>query len=46
MCAYHDQTTPLIAHYDRAGVLVQVDAMGPIAEVRTDLAVIMGGVTA
>ena len=44
--AYHAQTAPLIAHYDRAGVLERVDAMGSIAAIRATLARIAGGVTA
>lgn len=44
--AYHTQTAPLIAHYDAAGVLFRVDAMGSIAAVREALARIVGGVTA
>jgi adenylate kinase len=44
--AYHDQTAPLIAHYDRLGVLVRIDAMKSIGEVRTALAEAVGGVTA
>jgi len=44
--AYHAQTAPLIAHYDGAGVLEGVDAMGSIAEIRAALARIVDGVTA
>jgi adenylate kinase len=44
--AYHAQTAPLIAHYDGAGVLERVDAMGSIAEIRAALARVVGGVTA
>jgi adenylate kinase len=44
--AYHAQTAPLITHYDRAGVLTRIDAMGSIADIRTALARIVGGVTA
>jgi adenylate kinase len=36
--AYHAQTAPLIAHYDRLGVLGRVDAMQEIAAVGRDLA--------
>jgi len=44
--AYHAQTAPLITHYDRAGVLTRIDAMGSIAAIREGLARIVGGVTA
>jgi adenylate kinase len=44
--AYHAQTAPLITHYDRAGVLTRIDAMGSIADIRTALARIVDGVTA
>lgn len=44
--AYHAQTAPLIAYYDRAGVLFRIDAMGSIDEIRNELARIVGGVTA
>ncbi len=33
MAAYHAQTAPLIAHYERLGVLSRVDAMGPIKDI-------------
>lgn len=42
--AYHAQTAPLIAYYDRIGVLEKIDAMGPIAEIRTALGQIVGRV--
>lgn len=42
--AYHAQTAPLIAYYDRVGVLEKIDAMGPIAEIRTALGQIVGRV--
>jgi len=44
--AYHAQTAPLIAYYDRAGVLFRINAMGSIDEIRNELARIVGGVTA
>lgn len=44
--AYHAQTAPLIAWYGRQGVLEPVDAMRPIAEIRTALAAIVSGVSA
>ncbi|QYZ72039.1 adenylate kinase [Neotabrizicola shimadae] len=44
--AYHSQTAPLIAHYDRQGVLHRVDAMGAIAEIRAALGEIVGRVAA
>ena len=44
--AYHAQTAPLIAHYDRQGVLHRVDAMGAIAEIRAALGEIVGRVAA
>lgn len=42
--AYHAQTAPLIAHYDRMGVLQRVDAMGAIADIRNALGRIVGRV--
>lgn len=39
--AYHAQTAPLIAHYDRAGVLRRVDAMQEIGAVARDLAALV-----
>jgi adenylate kinase len=44
--AYHAQTAPLITHYDHAGVLTRIDAMGSIADIRTQLAHVVGSVTA
>ena len=44
--AYHAQTAPLIAHYDRMGVLQRVDAMGAIADIRDALGRIVGQVAA
>lgn len=38
LAAYHADTAPLIAHYDREGVLEKIDAMGSIAEVAGALA--------
>jgi adenylate kinase len=46
LTAYHAQTAPLIAHYDRLSVLERVPAMGSIAEIRNRLADIMGRVAA
>jgi adenylate kinase len=42
--AYHAQTAPLIAHYDGVGVLQRIDAMAPIADVRSTLANIVKSV--
>ncbi len=44
--AYHAQTAPLIAHYRGKGVLQQIDAMGAIADIRTELGSIVQGVAA
>jgi adenylate kinase len=44
--AYHAQTAPLIAHYDRLSVLERVPAMGAIADIRARLAGIVGRVAA
>jgi adenylate kinase len=44
--AYHAQTAPLIAYYDARGVLETIDAMGPIADIRTTLANIVRRVSA
>jgi adenylate kinase len=46
LTAYHAQTAPLIAHYDRLSVLERVPAMGSIADVRAMLAGIVGRVSA
>ncbi|ESW59958.1 MAG: adenylate kinase [Rhodobacter sp. CACIA14H1] len=46
LSAYHAQTAPLITHYDRAGVLQRIDAMGNIADIRNALAEIVKRVTA
>ena len=46
LAAYHAQTAPLITHYDAAGVLVRVDAMGSIAAIRAALGRIVHGVPA
>ena len=46
LSAYHAQTAPLITHYDRAGVLHRIDAMGNIADIRHALAAIVKQVTA
>lgn len=44
--AYHAQTAPLIAHYDRLSVLKRVPAMGSITGIRARLAEIVGRVAA
>lgn len=44
--AYHAQTAPLIAHYDRLSVLERVPAMGSIDGIRARLADIVGRVSA
>jgi adenylate kinase len=44
--AYHAQTAPLIAHYDRLSVLERVPAMGSIDSIRARLADIVGRVAA
>ncbi len=44
--AYHAQTAPLIAHYDRLSVLERVPAMGSIDGIRAMLADIVGRVSA
>lgn len=44
--AYHDQTAPLITHYDGNGVLERIDAMGNIHDIRNTLAAIVKRVTA
>lgn len=46
LSAYHAQTAPLIAHYDRLSVLEKVPAMGPIDGIRATLADIVGRVAA
>lgn len=43
--AYHAQTAPLIAYYDRKGVLETVEAMGSIASIRQAFAQIVGRVS-
>lgn len=40
--AYHAETAPLIAYYETEGVLHRVDAMGPIAGIRAELAEVLG----
>lgn len=42
--AYHAQTAPLIAYYEKRGVLERIDAMGPIADIRKMLAAIVAHV--
>jgi adenylate kinase family enzyme len=44
--ACHAQAAPLIACYDRRGVPEQIDAMGPIAEIRRTLAIIVARIAA
>jgi adenylate kinase len=44
--AYHAETAPLIAHYDRLKVLERLPAMGSIADIRARLAGIVGRVAA
>lgn len=44
--AYHAETAPLIAHYDRLSVLERVPAMGSIDGIRAMLADIVGRVSA
>lgn len=44
--AYHAQTAPLIAHYERLSVLERVPAMGSIDGIRARLAEIVGRVAA
>ncbi len=46
LSAYHAQTAPLIAHYDRLSVLEKVPAMGSIDGIRATLADIVGRVAA
>jgi adenylate kinase len=46
LTAYHAQTAPLIAHYDRLSVLERVPAMGSIDGIRESLADIVGRVSA
>jgi adenylate kinase len=44
--AYHAETAPLIAHYDRLSVLERVPAMGSIDGIRARLAEIVGRIAA
>ncbi|MDZ4310287.1 MAG: adenylate kinase [Cypionkella sp.] len=46
LSAYHAQTAPLIAYYDSKGVLERINAMGPIADIRTALGQIVAGIAA
>ncbi len=46
LTAYHAETAPLIAHYDRLAVLKRVPAMGSIPGIRARLAEIVGRVAA
>jgi adenylate kinase len=43
--AYHAQTAPLIAHYEKLGVLERIDAMGSIDEISEGLGRIVARVT-
>ena len=44
--AYHAQTAPLITYYAGHGVLQKIDAMGPIADIRGALGLIVASVAA
>jgi adenylate kinase len=44
--AYHAQTAPLIAYYEGKGVLLRINAMGAIADIRIALGSIVQGVAA
>lgn len=46
LSAYHAQTAPLIAYYAARGVLRQVDGMGAIDAIATELGAIVQGVSA
>ncbi len=46
LTAYHAQTAPLIAYYRAAGVLSQVDAMGAIDKIASDLSAVVSRATA
>lgn len=46
LTAYHAQTAPLIAHYERQSVLERVPAMGPIDGIHAMLADLVGRVMA
>jgi adenylate kinase len=46
LVAYHAQTAPLIAHYERLSVLERVPAMGSIDDIRAVLADIVERVSA
>ena len=46
LTAYHAETAPLIAHYDRLSVLERVPAMGSIDGIRAGLAGIVGRIAA
>lgn len=46
LMAYHAQTAPLIAYYEGRGLLTRIDAMGPIANIRTALAGLVKTATA
>ena len=46
LVAYHAQTAPLTAHYDRRGVLTRIDAMQDIAGVAEALRSVLGRVSA
>lgn len=44
--AYHAQTAPLIAYYERTGALSRIDAMGAIEEIASNLSQVVTKVTA
>lgn len=44
--AYHAQTAPLIAYYERSGALSRIDAMGAIEEIASNLSQVVTKVTA
>ena len=44
--AYHAQTAPLIAYYERTGALSRIDAMGAIEEIASNLSYVVTKVTA
>ncbi|WP_209426878.1 adenylate kinase [Pararhodobacter sp. SW119] len=46
LSAYHAQTAPLIAYYDKRGVLSRVDGMGSITAIAEELGAIVDKVTA
>jgi adenylate kinase len=46
LAAYHAQTAPLIAYYEKRGVLSRVDGMGSITAIAAELGAIVDKVTA